>query len=195
MICYYYPPLLDVGCRRSVAFSKFMKNHGWQPFVLSVKNPDKTFCQLGQEPPPANIPVVYTRSLFNTYWMFGKINGMLSRLLSFFDIHLKRNYLHDIFSVPDIFVGWIPGAVFSGYRLIKKNQIDCIYVSCSPFSSAIAGIVLKKLTRKILIVDFRDPFSVNIPDNFGVPHFRKKNNCFSRSFYREYRGSTQRLYC
>jgi len=28
----YYPPLVDVGCKRSVAFSKYFKKHGWNPF-------------------------------------------------------------------------------------------------------------------------------------------------------------------
>ena len=176
MICYYYPPLLDIGCRRSVAFSKFMKKHGWQPFVLSVKNPDKSFCQVGHVVPPDDIPTYYARSHFNIYWLYDKINGLLSRLLALLGFRLKRNYLHDILSVPDIFMGWIPGAIFSGYSIITKNKINCIYVSCSPFSSAIVGIVLKRLTRKPLIIDFRDPFSVNIPESFRVPNFRKKIN-------------------
>ena len=58
MICYYYPPLADVGCKRSVAFATFFKKFGWSPYVLSVKNPDKAYCSLGNEKIPEGIPVV-----------------------------------------------------------------------------------------------------------------------------------------
>jgi hypothetical protein len=44
MLCYYYPPLTDVGSKRSVAFSKYFKKHGWNPCVLSVTNPDRAYC-------------------------------------------------------------------------------------------------------------------------------------------------------
>jgi len=28
MICYYYPPIADVGSKRSIAFSKYFKKNG-----------------------------------------------------------------------------------------------------------------------------------------------------------------------
>ncbi len=176
MVCYYFPPLRDVGCKRSVAFSKYLADHGWQPYVLSVKNPDKHFCQPGADVPPENVPISYTRTLFNVYWFFGKANGLISRIFSVFGIRLKRNYLHDLFSIPDIFLGWIPKAVHKGRQLIKNHDIDCIYVSCSPFSSAIAGLIIKKLTVKPLVVDFRDPFYTMHPGVEKTPKFRNAIN-------------------
>jgi glycosyltransferase involved in cell wall biosynthesis len=176
MICYYYPPLADVGCKRSIAFAKYLKKQAWQPHVLSVKNPDRTYCQMGSEAPQVEVPTFYTYSLFSLYWFFGKINGLASRILSLVNIRLQRNYLHDVFSIPDLFCGWIPGAVFSGVRLIKKYDLDCIYVSCTPYSSAIAGVVIKKITNKPLVVDFRDPFYVTVPNISIIPKFRRKIN-------------------
>ena len=176
MLCYYFPPLQDVGCKRSVAFSRYLMSHGWRPYVLSVKNPDIHYCQAGAEAPPDNVPTFYARSLFNVYWFFGKINGLINRIFSVFGIQLKRNYLYSIFCIPDIFLGWIPGAACRGIRLIKKYDIDCIYVSCSPFSSAIAGLILKKVTGKPLVVDFRDPFYIMYPDKEATPKFRRSTN-------------------
>lgn len=176
MICYYFPPLLDVGCKRSVAFAKYLKRHGWEPHVLSVRNPDQHYCSVGSESPPEGIPTSYTLSLFNLYFIFGKLNGLITKICSPFGIQIKRNYLHDLFSIPDLFLGWIPGAVFKGFSIIKKEKIDYIYISCTPYSSAFAGIALKKLTGKPLIIDFRDPFHINDPDIFGLPAFREKIN-------------------
>jgi len=176
MICYYFPPLLDVGCKRSVAFSKYLKSHGWEPHVLSVRNPDKHYCILGTDREPLGVPVTYIRSLFSLAWCLGKINGLINRVISPFGGKLKRNYMYDLFCIPDLFIGWIPSAIIGGYQLIRKHNADFIYISCSPFSSAISGIILKKITSKPLIIDFRDPLAVNIPDYCGVPNFRRKIN-------------------
>lgn len=92
MVCYYYPPLADVGCKRSVAFSKYFAKYGWSPLVLSVKNPDKYYCRLGDELPPEGISVEYVRSVFNPYRLLGIMNGVLTRLLKPFKIKLTRNY-------------------------------------------------------------------------------------------------------
>jgi len=176
MICYYFPPLLDVGCKRSVAFSKYLKLHGWEPYVLSVRNPDKRYCQRGNDRPPSGVSVTYVWSLFNLFWLFGKMHGLLHKVCALLGFNLRRNYFHDFFSIPDLFMGLIPGAVIGGYRIIKKKGVGFIYVSCSPFSSAVAGLVLKRICGKPLIIDFRDPMAVNLPDRFNVPSFRKKIN-------------------
>lgn len=162
MLCYYYPPLVDVGCKRSVAFSKYFKKHGWTPYVLSVKNPDRTFCTVGDDVPPEGVHTEYSYSIINVYKFFGKLNGLLSRILKFIGIKLKRNYFYDIFCIPDIFFGWIPLTTIKGFRLIKQYNIDIIYVSCRPFSSAIIGVLLKAVSKKRLILDFRDPYALDV---------------------------------
>jgi glycosyltransferase involved in cell wall biosynthesis len=176
MICYYFPPLLDVGCKRSVSFAKYLNAHGWKPYVVSVRNPDRNFCRPGNDKAPEGIPIKYIWSLFNISWLFGKINALINKMTTLFGFELKRNILHDLFCIPDIFIGWIPGAAWCGFNAIKKYKLDVIYVSCSPFSSALVGMILKKMTGKPLVIDFRDPFAVNIPDYFDVPNFRKRIN-------------------
>ena len=174
MLCYYFPPLLDVGCKRSVAFAKYLKRHGWNPIVLSVKNPDRNYCLLGREKPPVGVPTTYTKSLFNLSWIVGKINGFLFKIYKLFGISFKRNYIYELFIIPDIFMGWIPGAILSGYNLNRKYNVDYIYVSCTPYSSAIAGIALKKMTGKKLIIDFRDPMEIGLENISRRSNFRRK---------------------
>ncbi|MCJ8502101.1 glycosyltransferase [Desulfatitalea alkaliphila] len=178
MLCYYYPPLTDVGCRRSVAFSRYFKKYGWKPTVLSVSNPDPVFCRVGNDRPPEGVDVVYCRSWVNTYWFLGKLNGLLTRALRSFGIQLKRNPFYDLMNIPDLFWGWIPAATIKGCQLMRKQSIDLIYVSCTPFSSAVAGVLLKKLTGKPLVIDFRDPFALEIPPFplNDVPSYRRYIN-------------------
>jgi glycosyltransferase involved in cell wall biosynthesis len=176
MICYYYPPLIDVGCKRSVAFSKYFKKYGWNPVVLSVKNPDKIYCILGNDKPPDGVMTQYSYSLINPYKILGKMNGLLSKFLKMFGIRLRRNYFYDIFCIPDFFCGWIPLTVVKATKLIKTHHIDFIYVSCPPFSAAIIGIALKRLTQKPLILDFRDPFRVQKASFLALPRIRQRTD-------------------
>ena len=160
MICYYYPPLRDVGAKRSVAFAKYLKKFGWSPYVISVRNPDRGWCQLGNDAPPPGIPVEYTYSLVNLAKLLGRANGLLSRIVKPFGIQIKGNIFRQIFGMPDFFWGWIPLTTAKVYRLTKKIDAGIIYVSCSPFSSAVIGVLLKLLTKKPLVLDFRDPFGL-----------------------------------
>lgn len=177
LISYYYPPLTDVGCKRSVAFAKYLKKYGWEPYVLSVKNPDKTFCSLGNEKPPSGISTEYSYSVVNIYKFFGKLNALLLIILKFLGIEMKSNYFYDIFCIPDFFWGWIPLTTLKGYNIINKFNIDIIYVSCRPFSSAVIGILLKFITKKPLVIDFRDAYALETRSLnwlFLRPEFRKK---------------------
>lgn len=177
MICYYYPPLIDVGSRRSIAFSENFKKHGWNPVVISVANPDKHFCLAGKDVPPAGIDVEYTYALFNTFFILGKLNGLFAKFLKLFKLQPTRNFLVDLLCIPDIFLGWIPLTVIKGVQIIRQRNIHIIYVSCSPFSSAIIGVLLKKMTKKPLVVDFRDPYALEELDHIiGRPAWRIKIN-------------------
>jgi glycosyltransferase involved in cell wall biosynthesis len=173
MVCYYYPPISDVGAKRSEAFSKYLAKHGWHPYVLSVRNPDKAYCRVGSDTAPPGAVVDYTYSIANPYKLLGKMNGALSRLLKLVRFNIERNYFYDVFCVPDHFFGWIPLAIIKGLSIINKHKIDMIYVSCSPFSSAAIGVILKQITGKQLIVDFRDPFTFGDRSRETIPRFRK----------------------
>jgi hypothetical protein len=174
MLCYYFPPLLDVGCKRSVGFAKYLQKHGWAPYVLSVKNPDRHYCMVGNESPPPEIPVTYTSSLLNASWILGKCNGLTAKILKRCGFELKCDLFHDLFSIPDRFIGWVPGAILKGYRIINRQNIDYIYVSCPPFSSALAGSALKRLSGRPLVVDFRDPYCTGNPYALDRIGFRRK---------------------
>ena len=74
IISYHYPPLADVGGQRALAFSKYITEFGWEPYVLSVKNPDKTWSIKGNEKPPEMVKVFYTLSILNFSRIIGKMN-------------------------------------------------------------------------------------------------------------------------
>ncbi len=179
MVCYYYPPIIDVGSKRSVAFSKYLVKYGWTPYVLSVKNPDKAYCNVGKEIPPLDVKVTYAYSLINLSKFVGKLNGLISRVLRFINVNYKKNIIYELICIPDRFIGWIPLAVVKGFKIIKNYNIDLIYVSCSPHSAAIIGVILKKIYKIPFIVDFRDPFTYELSSQSRK--FRQRiNNLFEK---------------
>jgi glycosyltransferase involved in cell wall biosynthesis len=185
MICYYYPPVTDVGSKRSVAFSKYFRKHGWTPFVLSVKNPDRHYCSLGDDTPPEGVATQYVHSIANVSWILGKLNGALARLLQLVGVKVNRNYFHDCLCYPDRFAGWVPLATVAGARMIRKHRIEATYVSCSPFSGALIGVLLKKLTGRPLVLDFRDPFVTGVASHFTSSRTRQRILAwFERMFVR-----------
>jgi len=70
-----------------------------------------------------------------------------------------KDFFTDIFQFPDKHVGWLPFAFFKALRIIRKNKIDVIYSSSPPHSVHIISTLLKIITRKKLIIEFRDPWS------------------------------------
>lgn len=183
LICYYFPPLAGVAGKRSVEFSKYLKKYGWHPYVVSVKNPDKAYCSIGNDKPPDGLHLEYSCSFIKPYKFLGKINGAIFRLFRLFNITVGRNYLYDIFCFPDHFFGWIPHTTFKCMKLIRKFRIDVIFATCSPFSSAAIGVLLKAITGKPLVIDFQDPFAIIVPEYLGVPKLRKRINLHIENFF------------
>ncbi|NIM58370.1 MAG: glycosyltransferase [Candidatus Aminicenantes bacterium] len=56
---------------------------------------------------------------------------------------------------------WLPGLVLACLRLIKKEKVHSLLISCGPFSSALVGALLKKLFHVKLILDFRDYWTIS----------------------------------
>ncbi len=158
MISYYYPPLNDVGILRTIGFSSHLRHFGWQPIILTVKNPDLHFCTLDPNQAHPEQIVYRSRSIVNLSRFAGKLNGLISNLLDLVGARLEHDLIPNLLLIPDFACGWIPLTLFQGLRLTRSHKIDAIYATCGPNSSAIIGAILSKLSGKPLILDFRDPW-------------------------------------
>ena len=158
MISYYYPPLNDVGILRTVGFAKHLPSLGWNPIILTIKNPDLHFCRVDFKQAYEAKGVYRSRSIINCSRFMGKLNGLLARILRLVGAHLEHELIPDLFLVPDFAFGWIPLTVIKGLQLIRRHRIDVIYATCKPNSSAIIGALLTKFSGKPLVIDLRDPW-------------------------------------
>jgi glycosyltransferase involved in cell wall biosynthesis len=152
MMCYYYPPVSVVGVHRSVGFALSLPALGWDPVVLTVRDARDRSSALwrGAEEPP-DVVTVRTPE-WDLSGAVDLLQGITSRLARWLGIRLTRNVYRDFLCVPDEQIAW--ATTRPGARLART--VDLVYATCSPFSSAISGCRIKRLTGKPLVVDFRD---------------------------------------
>ena len=65
------------------------------------------------------------------------------------------------FFVPSNELGWIISGTLKGVKVVNSEKIDLIFVSCPPYTLAINGVILKMVTKKPLIIDFRDGWTLD----------------------------------
>lgn len=79
-----------------------------------------------------------------------------------------KDFVTDILATPDPQIGWVPDCFRQGKKLCKSWRPDIIWATGSPWSSFLAGVLLKKTTGVPLVLDFRDPWGSN-------PNFCRRN--------------------
>lgn len=177
MIAYYFPPLSGVAAHRVFKFAKYLPRFGWQPIVLSVKKG----VDVATEPSllkdiPSEIRIYRTSCLDFTkfrYAVYGKMKPQTSQFEEesgtnerrhsiFFVLRWLYHVLEKNVLVPDEKIGWVPFALYRSMQIVRREDIDLIYTTGSPFSAHLLGLALKMLTGRPLVVDFRDPWTGNI---------------------------------
>src|SRR6185503_4055920 len=77
------------------------------------------------------------------------------RIVRLFGRNLTDNLFRKYLCLPDSQIAWF--STIPGRKLAR--ECDLIYVSCTPFSSSVSAAIVKRLTGRPLVVDFRDVWS------------------------------------
>ncbi len=151
------------GTQRAAKFVKYLPEFGWQPVVLTVK--DVAYY--------AKDPTLLDEIKGAEIYRSGSLDPQ--RILAFLSPKSSKeqanrgkttntwlvalNRLANFFFVPDTKLLWLPFAIPKALRIIKKENIDCLFITSPPHSSHLAGVILKMLTGRPLVADFRDGWS------------------------------------
>ena len=156
MICYYFPPIVTSGVTRSFEFAKLLPRFGWEPLVLTVTHSKDPWVEPSLGADPKGIRVERTLE-WNLAGLADFLHGCCCRVARLFGKSLTHNLFREYLCLPDSQIAW-----FSTIRARSlARECDLIYVSCSPFSSSVSAAIVKRLTGRPLVVDFRDAWSLN----------------------------------
>ena len=142
-IAYHYPPIaVSSGYQRTLAFSKHLKEFGWNIAVLTASNKAYEKWQPENEnmiPPYVKVIKAFARDT--------------QRQLS-----IKGRYFR-FMALPDKWQSWIFGGIFSGVLRFICNRPDVI-ISTYPIASAhVIGYWLHRILRTPWVADLRDPMA------------------------------------
>ncbi|MGB7060951.1 MAG: glycosyltransferase [Candidatus Zixiibacteriota bacterium] len=173
ILAYYFPPLGMGGVQRVAKFAKYLPLFGWKPYVVTVKEaeyPAKDYSLLEELPPEAQ--VIRTGSfdpLRISFILKGLFNMKRQKKGSPGGSVPERWKISSWLFFPDTKVAWIPFALLRALSLCRKEKIDLVFSTSPPPSLHLTGYLLKLLTGRPWIADFRDPWTGYKLETFPTP--------------------------
>ncbi len=189
-IAYYFPPIGGSGVFRSVKFVKYLPEFGWQSYVISTDRPygdgaegrDETLLtdipldvHVWRVPTPQPQPVYRLARLVG--WQPRQDVTTAGTVVAPADnagataaplplaTRLRRALLTPLYLVQnppvDLALYWALRIVPLAREIIRREQIDVVLTTVPPWSALIAGALLRRLTGRPWVADFRDPWTDN----------------------------------
>ena len=179
LIAYYFPPDSSSGAFRPLFFANHLAASGDEVTVLTCRQGDF----LREQPVDTNllasldarVKVVRTRARrpreyllgLRARWVSGPSSaeapGVVRAPVATRGGLFQRakDLVTDFITTPDPHVGWIPSCVRRGIEIVRNERPDVILATGGPWSGLVCGMLLKRVTRVPLVLDFRDPWVVN----------------------------------
>ena len=179
LISYRFPPQGGGGVQRTLKFTKYLRDFGWEPVVQTARNPYWPLRDdsLLEEVPPG-VRVYRTPS-----FEFERLEERLARLAGQAGkgprdpanggggrprmrgrsrgglLSAIRGAVHRRLLVPDEQIAWLPGALAHSLKIARREGIRLVYTTSPPNSVQILGGLVARLLRRPWVADFRDPWT------------------------------------
>jgi glycosyltransferase involved in cell wall biosynthesis len=154
MLAHHFPPAGGSGSNRALAFARYLPTYGWLPTVITptaawaANRDDALLAEL-----PDGLRVVRTRS-----WEPRPAAKPAAAPSSTSDgpsrptPHPVRRHLGHLKRFPDAHLGWLPFALGAA----RRQPYEVAYSSSGPFTSHVAGLLLKRVTGRPWVAELRD---------------------------------------
>ncbi len=140
MIAYHFPPIrVSSGIQRTLKFAHYLLDHGWTAQVLSV-NP-RVYERISEDQIHEIPSEVFVKRAF--------------ALDTAKHLSINGHYLGWM-ALPDKWVSWCLGGVWSGLLLINQYRPKVIWSTYPIATAHLLGLILHRITGIPWIADFRD---------------------------------------
>lgn len=155
LIAPYFPPIGVVGAKRPLMLTRHLPAHGWTPVVLAAdpagERADASL--LDAVPPDIEVVRCYRAPLSRAPSAppSGVTDGPRRTLFGWDPGN---------FTPTDRYLWGTPAAIRAGRALVDAHDLKVVLVSADPWSGLLAGLAVARSRRLPLVVDLRDPWSL-----------------------------------
>lgn len=168
ILTYYWPPSGGPGVQRVLKFSRYLRDFGWAPTVLTVRNgayPNLDPTLASEIPDSVSVHRTSSWDPYSLYarWL-GKERaetvsvGFLDGDEDCLKKRLARWVRANVF-LPDARVGWVPFGIREHRRMNGSRDVDAVLSSGPPHSTHLIARSLRRRLKVPWIADFRDPWT------------------------------------
>jgi len=167
-LCYYFPPMGMGGTQRSAKFVKYLPQFGWEPFVVTVKEVQyyahdfsllyelkNTKILRTESWDPLRLLARFSKNSSNKQTAPGTKKSQKSKGL----LNLLNQVIAGWLLIPDSKILWLPFAIYSSIKMIRRQKVEIIYTTSPPHSAHLGGFIISKLTGIKWVADFRDDWA------------------------------------
>ena len=167
IITYYWVPAGGVAVQRFLKFTKYLRDYGWEPIILTVKDGSYPYTDpMLQDEVPEGIQVYRTKT-FEPFEIYNLLRGQKGKTVPLAVATASKKslfqklsgYIRANFFLPDARVGWKPYAIKQASEIIASQKMDAIITTGPPHSTHLIGQALKAKYKLPWVADFRDPWT------------------------------------
>jgi len=136
----FFPPVFRSATLRFLRLYSYLWRFGWEPYVLTV---DPKSCRLG---------IALDESLLGT---------LDPPLNPHYVVRVPEHWVPVQAFMPGYQPGWMPHAIWVGFRLVRTHGIDLIFGSYGPPSSLLTAFAIASIAHKPFVADFRDGWALD----------------------------------
>lgn len=189
VIAYHFPPIGGSGTQRPAKFVKHLPHFGWQPYVITTDRPygddsqgyDTTLLAgIPPETPIWRVPTPQPQPVYHLARRLGWRSAALGNAPTVPApaveekapassaaplVRLRHALLEPLYWVHhppvDPAFYWALRIVPLARQIIERERIDAIFTTVPPWSALLTGALLRRLTGRPWVADFRDPWTDN----------------------------------
>lgn len=140
VFAYFFPPIGGIAPRRTLGFIRGLTNIGWSIVTLAPRSTaNATMDEYGLDEVPESVRVKRVAAWEPRSWK-----------------------LRHFVMFPDEWAWWSWRAYLAARSITARETFDVIYASGPPFSSFIAAALVADSRKVPLVLDLRDPWSLNL---------------------------------